>query len=229
MPKLETIKKQEKIIITGTIPVEVANLTKAKALIFNATKTKNHNDLTIPTIYFAELTKKYAEADKALKQKIKEAIEKSKEIKETIIILKKEIKDAALKIVKPEQKPAKNKEGEIKTNELGEVVFNTTHNLNTQIFSFSPKSKSITLNSEALIKEFKKDEIAATKKYGGIVLVKKETIFSIDVEALNKYKLTSPKNELPYEAVEKDASISIKEKSILKHTKDLIEDLDKEL
>ena len=121
--KLETIKKQEKIIITGTIPVEVANLTKAKALIFNATKTKNHNDLTIPTIYFAELTKKYAEADKALKQKIKEAIEKSKEIKETIIILKKEIKDAALKIVKPEQKPAKNKEGEIKTNELGEVVF----------------------------------------------------------------------------------------------------------
>ena len=187
-------KQQEEIKIITKLnkfqlntPTEITNLTRLENEIVNI---KEVNELIMPSIIIDKLKKAFKKENSKLEEAIKIEVNKASIIKKKIESLIQEIKWKALSTVKVETKTTQNKDGVIKTK--------TTHDLPTEIFSYTPSKKGVQIDTYEILKNPEK-----YKKF-----LKEKISYELDMDKISNAK----SEELPW--IEKNSEVRISFKSL---------------
>lgn len=105
---------------------------------------KTTDDLVVPSIIIDKLNKEFNKANSILKKEIQVETDKAKSIKNTLENFVQELKNKALDIVdvQTESKASKT---------TGELKTKTTHNLPTEIFSFTPAKHGAKIDLKTIL------------------------------------------------------------------------------
>lgn len=223
--KLNTIKEFTQIKVNTKLPISLDNLDQVKLMIHEAKDDKELTKIVIPTIYLVEAKQALTDAKKKANDAIKEQQAKAKAIDLALADLEKEVKEAVLENVVVTKTPMKNKEGNVKSDEFGEVQFKESHNLDTNLFSYTAPSSKKVIDKDAIIKAYKSGNQKGLL-FAEIGLVKETVSYEIDQDVLNAYIIENGAKKLPTKIVETEAKISIKGKDIIKKQKEILESLE---
>lgn len=219
--KLNTIKDHANIKVSAKVPVSLDNLDQVKLMLHEVKEGESLSKVVIPTIYLVEAKEALTMAKKKLNEAIKEQQAQSKAIEVALDDLEKEVKETVLSRVEITKTPAKDKSGNIKTDMFGEVEFKLSHNLDTELFSFTPATEKVVIDNEALLNIYYDEEhlIHDYPQLEGHIdkIVKEVKTYEVDKEALNAYILEHGAQGLPTKIVSTPEKISLKGKNILEN------------
>lgn len=211
---IKTIKTEKEIRVRGKVPVELLNLNEILQEVENA---HTPNELVKASIY----TKEVEEAVRIAKKKLNDAIKKELEIAKAVIDansnLEKAIKDKFLQTISFTKTPKKERNGDLKTDENGEVMFTETSNLPKGVASYTPAKTKLVVDKEKLLDNQITRMVTDPKEhsYELPLLIKEVKNYIIDEEALAEYVLANGTKDLPMKEVKTEAKISLQGKFLL--------------
>ncbi len=217
---ISPIKEIETIEVETKLPVELNKLTDIKLMINELLDTGDMKKIEVPTIYLAEAKEALAQANKKLKDAMDKNKVKAKAISLAINDLEDEIKKAVIEKVEITKTPKKDREGNLKTDEDGVIQYKESHNLNTQLFSFTPQTTKIDINYDRILElgeqflsavnfDFGSDENKKKAEFYASFLTP-VTTYALDKDKLNKYRVDNGNKNLPIKEFITEEKLSIK-------------------